>query len=388
MTSFGRIDPTRKQNAPSLFQRVAQGVERNSEHVAAVGLERMRDTIAVASSAVQVGYSEVVDRIKAKLEGSPQGPFPSMQDLQRKFPNAGLPDRMMGTTIDDALLKQPGSDPDALMARILAMGMNTVRLGAYWDSIEPNGPGDAHFEQLDALLAAARRHGLKVVLSVGAKGPNWPEYHVPSWAKPEGGRDVSQDPRFRSETEAFVRKVASHVASDPAIAMWQVENEPFDPAGPHQAHLDQRMVATEAAILRAADGHRRPVMINCWSAGDRRPMIDAAFQVADLVGLDVYPHAPAPGAFDRTTGIPAYALAQAKKTGKPVMIAELQADNWGSYHATAEDVTALTHHLEQLGYENVLFWRLDQNVADERHGDAQLTDAESALTHEALKPSP
>ncbi|HEY9856809.1 MAG TPA: beta-galactosidase [Stenomitos sp.] len=389
MGSFDNIQRKQTTHPPSLVQRVADQanqVKRQVENLAAeAGIHSFKDTVSLASSAVHIGYAEVVDRVKAKLEGPPQGPFPSMLDLQRKFPQAGLPDRMMGTTLDDALMNDPHADPDALMAKIAAMGMNTVRLGAYWDQIEPKGPGDADFAKLDAYLAAAQRHGIKVVLSVGAKGPNWPEYHVPSWAKPKGESVPSQDARFRGQSEDFVRKVAEHVADNPAVVMWQVENEPFDPAGPDKMRLDQGMVAEEAAILRQADGHRRPVMINCWSDADRRPMIDQAFQLADLVGLDVYKRTPAPGEYPRTVGTPSYALELAKKTGKPAMIAELQADDWGSYRTNSQDVSDLTHHLEQLGYENFLFWRLDMNVTRERQGDNSLTETEAQLTHEALQ---
>jgi hypothetical protein len=345
--------------------------------------QRIADSLELAHQHVELGLSDLVDRVRSTKP--PQGPFPSMASLQAKFPEAGLPDRMVGTTIDNQLLNQPGTDPDQLMAKVAAMGFNTVRLGAYWDEMQAKGPGETDFSKLQALLDAAERHHVRVVLTVGAKGPNWPEFHVPKWAEPPAGRHPSNDATFRGRSEAFVRAVAEHFKDHPAIAMWQVENEPFDPSGPKQRDLSTSMVSDEIQILRQADGHRRPVMINCWSDGDRKGQIDHAFALADLVGLDVYRNTGGAGPLGseaRTTAIPAYALELAKKTGKPAVIAELQADDWGRYRANGQDVTDLTHHLERMGYENVLFWRLDQNVADEKKGDDGLTRTETRLAEE------
>lgn len=350
----------------------------------------LEQTAQMAGMAATMYGTGAIDWLQFGLGGPPKGPFPGMADLRKKFPQAGLPDRMVGTTIDATALHEPGATPDSLMTKAASLGFNTVRVGAYWDQIEPDGPGKNDFSQLDALLAAAKRHGLHVILTVGAKGPGWPEFHVPAWAKPDGQPDAAQDAKFRARSAAFVKAVARHEAHNPAICMWQVENEPFDDAGPTQQHLDAGMVADEAKILREADGHRRPLLVNVWSQGGR-DRLDEAFRIADAVGLDVYNYCPVtvagrevnpPGEWDRTTGMPSYALSLAKQSGKPAMITELQADNWGDYQANPHDVVALTHHLENLGYQNVLFWRLRQNVENDAKGNPGLDQAETQLARE------
>lgn len=351
--------------------------------------ERLRRMGTMATWGVEGALTEARDWVDYKLHGPTKGPFPSMKDLQKKFPDAGLPDRIMGTTIDKDALKQPGATPDSVMAKAAAMGMNTVRLGVYWNEVQPNGPTDANFKQLDALLAAAQRHGIKVILSVGTKAPSYPEFYAPEWAGKgsEYGGDASQDPAFQARQLAFVKLSAQHLAGNPAVCMWQVENEPFTPAGPQMQHLDEQTVAAEAATLRQADGGRRPVMVNLWTLGTRSSALEPAFRVGDVVGLDVYNAVPAqPGRWDRVVGQPNEALKLAQKTGKPVMIAELQADDWGVYKTNATDITSLTRRMQTAGIQDILFWRLSMNMAREAQGDPSLTQAETRLTQEAIAP--
>ena len=106
----------------------------------------------------------------------PTGPFPSMASLQSKFPKAGLPHRMMGTTIDYNLMYPPDDGkphptPDELMAKVAGLGMNTVRLGAYMDYMEKTPNGKPDFTRLDEFLSAAQKYHVHVVLTVGAKAP-------------------------------------------------------------------------------------------------------------------------------------------------------------------------------------------------------------------------
>lgn len=328
----------------------------------------------------------LVDRVELATGHAPKGPFPSMKDLAAKFPQAGLPQRMIGTTIDDAAMNQPGMTPDKLMDRAKSLGYNTVRLGAYWDMIQPSADGKPDFSRLDALMAAANKRGLRVVLTVGAKAPNWPEFHVPGWAMPANVKDPCSSDAFRAATLNFSKLVSARYADNPALAMWQVENEPFDPSGPKKGVMRPEEVAAEAAILRKADGGKHPLMINVWSDGDRRPQLQQAFRLADIVGLDVYKSSgTSVGAYERTTALPTEALRLAQQTGKPAMIAELQADNWGSYKANAADTIGLAKHLEKMGYQDMLFWRLSQNLNDDRAGDTRLSDAERTFAQQATR---
>src|SRR5438105_2163562 len=58
---------------------------------------------------------------------------------------------------------------------------SVVRLGAYWDSIEPRR-GEYDFSTLDWLLDNTAS-GSSVLLTVGMKAPRWPEYYLPGWLR-------------------------------------------------------------------------------------------------------------------------------------------------------------------------------------------------------------
>jgi hypothetical protein len=339
-------------------------------NVAALGVERLRDTLAHEHGI-----------------GTPTAPAPTIADLRDRFPDAGLPERMVGTTIDDSLVDRYDGNLDALMQQVADLGMNTVRVGAYWDDIQPNGAGDADFDQLDRVLDAADRAGLRVVLTVGAKAPAWPEFHVPKWAAPASG-DPEHDATFQQRSLEFVRLVAAHTAAHPALAMWQVENEPFDLAGPDRWRLDPAAVAREADALRAADGHRHPVLVNNWSESDRDDELASSFDIGDAVGIDVYPDFPNDN-FDldragRVVGTPHHALDLARATGKPALVTELQADDWDPYRVTADDVRETTDGLVDMGYRDILFWRQSELDDDAAAGDTSLAQLERTYAHDWL----
>lgn len=350
----------------------------------------------VASSAV----NQTRDLARHHVAGPPTGPFPGMADVNAKFPAARLPAHMAGTSIDHDLLMREGAEP--LMAKAAAMGMNVVRYGPQWSDVESDGPGTGSLRMIDDLLDAAERHGIRIIFTVGEKAPAWPEHHIPAWLRegePEGrvpgGLDVSRNERLRSQTMRWVTRLVEHVGDHPAVAMWQVENEPYDASGPAMSYLSKEMVRDEVALVRRLDGGRLPIMVTTWSESDRGPGLEAAFRIADVVGVDVYQAIPYDGwdldRFGRTTGLPSRALELAKRTGKPAIIAELQAEDWLPTKVTAEQVRDNTNHLERLGYEDILWWRMNGWLEQAARGDSSIVDEvtrQAAETYERWGDAP
>lgn len=330
-----------------------------------------------------VAVNTAADAVVHHVAGPPTGPFPKMADLNERFPAARLPEHLAGTTIDHGALRTHGAE--TLMARAAAMGMNTVRYGPFWNDIEREGPGSGDLQVVDELLDAAERHGIRVIFTVGEKAPAWPEHHIPVWlrdgepeARVRGGLDMSGNERFRSETMRWVERLVRHVGDHPAVAMWQVENEPYDQSGPELSYLSKEMVRDEVELVRRLDGGRLPILVTSWSEGDRGSNLDEAFEVADVVGIDVYQQFPYDplnlDRFGRTTGLPSRALELAKQTGKPAIIAELQSEDWTDAKTTAEQVRANTDHLERLGFEDILWWRINGWMDQEAAGDRTIVD--------------
>lgn len=326
------------------------------------------------------------DRFERDVLHRPVERAPGVAELRAKFPDAGLPEVMVGTTIDRWVAAR--RSPTELMQTAAAAGFNTVRLGAYWDQIQPNGPDDADFTTLDALLDAARESQLKVVLTIGAKAPVWPEFHVPAWAEPartRNGPDYAS-PTFVDNTLRFARLVAEHTRDRDEIVMWQAENEPSDDAGAEMRRLPAALIEREIDQLHEIDGRRRPVMLTNWSESDRHDEITHSFAHADAVGIDVYPAFPFDPIrgdyFGRTTGVPSQAIRDARRSGVSVLVGELQAEDWAPSRVDARGVEKLTHSLMDLGYHDVLFWGFGTAMDRRDQGDSSLLDVEAKLAAE------
>jgi hypothetical protein len=100
------------------------------------------------------------------------------------------------------------------------LGAPRLRLAAYWDELEPS-PGRFDFSALDWQLDEAERRGATVLLAVGRKLPRWPECFVPTWAR----QALPQQQRLW--VLDYVSAVVERYRDHPAVAAWQLENEPF-----------------------------------------------------------------------------------------------------------------------------------------------------------------
>jgi hypothetical protein len=103
----------------------------------------------------------------------------------------------------------------------LGLAPPLVRLGAYWDEVQP-AEGRYDWSPLDALVDRAGVRGVPVVLTVGMKAPRYPEYFLRPWL--EGrlglapGATVSDVEELRTRTLAFVERVVHRYRDRPAVA--------------------------------------------------------------------------------------------------------------------------------------------------------------------------
>lgn len=114
---------------------------------------------------------------------------------------------------------------DREFARMAALGLDSVRIDLIWSAIEPSeGEYDERrLEQLDEILAAARRHGLRLqpVLFVG--GEVGDAYWDVPW---RDGRDPHADPALRELQARQAAMLARRWGGDEAILAWDLNDEP------------------------------------------------------------------------------------------------------------------------------------------------------------------
>ena len=290
----------------------------------------------------------------------------------------------------------------------LSLSPQVIRLGAYWDEIEPRR-GHYDFSTMDWMLDDATARGLQVILTVGMKAPRWPEYYLPSWLQRRvraQEKQISDDQTLRAHTLRFMEQVVRRYADRETIAFWQIENEPLDPSGPHDWQIGPDFLREEVTLVRRLDRHRRPIIVSMFVGTDpftflpprRKELQDRAqtiLEMADVLGLDVYPSRGLRiGGHDLYFDWSPWPWEQlvidlqqrARQAGKEAWIMEAQAEPWEparvvhtdpqpSRSARSSTALQIFERLRTAGFRTILFWGVEHwYLRRHRHQDMSWWD--------------
>jgi hypothetical protein len=327
----------------------------------------------------------------------------------------------VGTSFSPKRAAYLGLDYRSAFTRLEAMHFRVIRLSAYWDQVEAEG-----FEQLDWLMNEAKRSHQPIVLTLGMKALGWPEFYIPPSTIPAGGistgQDVASDATLRDATLAFVSETALRYRDNPSLIAWQIENEPFNRAGPDRLWINASLVREEMSSVRQLDTHHRPLIVNAFShfnlvfdqvsarqGFDLRQWLgfeaDSAehdslsvLKRGDVLGLDVYTaigyqflgqehmsraDANWPDRMARLHDL-------AKQQGKQAWITEAQAEPWESAGNSYADpkstspqaIRSIFANLKDSGYTTVLFWGSEYWLWRADQGDHRWIDTIKSILHQ------
>jgi hypothetical protein len=311
-----------------------------------------------------------------------------------------------------------GLDPHRAFSRLLALHFRVIRLSTYWDEVSQNGYGE-----LDWMMNEAKRAHQPIVLTVGMKALGWPEFFIPASAMPASGlrqgQDVASDSSLRDAALAFVDDTVLRYRDNPELVAWQIENEPFNRAGPQRWWIDAEFLRDEMTSVRQLDSHRRPLIVNAFShfnllfdqasarqGFDLRQWLGfdadsaerdglAALKRGDVLGLDVYTaigyqflgqkhmsqaDSDWPDRLARVRDL-------ARQQGKQAWITEAQAEPWESTPATAANpkstsptaIRSIFANLKDAGFTTVLFWGSEYWLWRQDHGDPRWVETIKAI---------
>jgi hypothetical protein len=306
-----------------------------------------------------------------------------------------------------------GLDYQSAFTRLEAMHFRVIRLSAYWNQIDQQG-----YAQLDWLMSEAKRAGQPVALTVGMKALGWPEFFIPASAMPAGGlsqgQDVASDSSLRDATLSFVEDTVLRYRDNPALVAWQIENEPFNRAGPQRLWIDAEFLRNEITTVRQLDMHHRPMIVNAFShfnlvfdQASARQGFDLrqwlGFQAdsaekdglsvlnqGDVLGLDVYTAigyrflgqdhmSNADGDWpDRLAAV----RDLIRKQGKQAWITEAQAEPWESADnsyanpksTSPQAIRSIFANLKDSGFSTILFWGSEYWLWRQDQGDPRWID--------------
>lgn len=305
--------------------------------------------------------------------------------------------------------------------RLLELDLDPVRLSAFWDEVDEGG-----YRDLDWLLSEAAARRRTVVVTVGMKSQGWPEFYIPARLQPVArpNSDVAKaSPALLEATLEFVGSTVERYRRLPAIAAWQIENEPLNPSGPRRWWIGPDAVRREIAAVREADPSR-PLVLSVFahfnrcldvvsSRHGRRLLWQRASPEAealrllmpgDILGLDVYRrigyrlfgfHLVTRAARDwsRTAG---RWRARAEAAGLRCWIMEAQAEPWepglppGAFPSyRPDDLRLIVGRLRDEGFDTVLLWGAEHWLASDAAGDTQwLAAVRSLLEMDGQRPTP
>ena len=165
-----------------------------------------------------------------------------MSNLTRVFTVEGKSFFSLGGQARNSSGYNDGESETAFRAVKLLHG-NTLEIPVYWEQIEPK-EGAFDFGSVDALLASARRYGVKVVLLWFGTWKNGNMEYAPAWVKTDAerfkrvlsptGKDVwvlssHCQATFEADKTAFsalCRHLKANDSAERAVIALQIENEP------------------------------------------------------------------------------------------------------------------------------------------------------------------
>ncbi|MCL4561604.1 MAG: beta-galactosidase [Chloroflexi bacterium] len=314
-----------------------------------------------------------------------------------------------------------GLEATAALKALLAYPFQVVRLGAYWNRIEPE-PGVFDTSELDRQLDAAEGAGKQIILCVGPlKTFGYPEFFVPSHhlAHPLPEHTLiepSAYPALLEASEAFLTRLVERYKSRRGMIAWQLEHEAVDPLGlEHSWRLHVGFVSHEMDALRKADP-TRPIIMNgflptslpvrftqWWRTRDQGDSLAVARRLADMVGIDDYPRSALLAFGNKTLYLDGSRgswqersrvqwLEWARSSGKRLLVAEGQAEPWEAvttppnpanrvmYSCTPEDVIGNYNAWMEASGEHgslfaYLFWGAEYWLLRKQGGDSSYLQA-------------
>jgi Beta-galactosidase len=270
-------------------------------------------------------------------------------------------------------------------AEICQLGLDRIRLCAYWNELQPD-QDRWDFSTLDWLLDRCHQHKIEVVLAIGMKVPRWPEFHFPHWVSDRydtGAGDQPLDqrsPAVADLTLHFVNTVIDRLRFAPAIRYWQVENEPFtklEIAGGR--FLSPEFVWQEVEMVRSRLWQSQKILLTNAihlpqpKLEEDEPAFKSSAIAADAVGFNVYTKVPNGNSDTYLEPLEPFwqRLEQWQRILKTYQvepwIAEAQAEPWEPQKLVAIDraeypsatprrMRSLVTQLTAIGYDTILLW--------------------------------
>lgn len=287
---------------------------------------------------------------------------------------------LWGTTFSHKKATALKLDPFPAFKEILNLNFDYVRLGCYWDEIEPE-PGGYNLSIIQRYLDYCEQSQQKVILTVGRKAPHWPEFYLPYWAQHLNNTQV------RNAVYELTANIVQTCKNYSCISHWQIENEPLDPSGPQQLIIPLEELKHQIEIVRKLD-MKRKIVVTVWgNEVIKRNLVPQIVPLCDIVGLDLYYRQFMTKILTKSVYAGPRQSEQAlflkkKQWNKPLWITELQAEPWEADNKTYHSVNPksinailLENNIAKaklIHPETILLWGSEYWLWKKIHGDPEM----------------
>jgi len=333
-----------------------------------------------AGAAGLFGLSYLLPKTPYQLEGTP---------VQRP--------EVLGTSFSQVQcrhLKMSEVEMRNTYLKVLDMGFDIVRIGAYMDEIDERG-----FEFLDWQIEEAEKRKVNLIVNVGIKVQRYPEYHptrsirerLKFWEKPN--QVIGSDPQTFEEVVENTRKVVQRYKNRKIIKYWQGENEALDKLEFANGHvIAEDLLDAENDVIREEKNPDQKLIL---SSAINLPDSENNFlrilkRRPDGAGFNVYYRIPKnQGGYYELSAVEFEDLqAKAeiiKQTGAEPIIYESQAEPWENgapVHIDQQDYPSsnpelaikLASKLSSIGYKTVLLWGCEYWIYHANRGNTKWVD--------------
>ncbi len=222
---------------------------------------------------------------------------------------------------------------DRAFEQMAAAGMNTVRIDLLWSAIEPE-PGrydEEHLRRLDAVLDAAKRHGLWLHPTFFIGGEVGDAFWDIPW---RDDRQPHRDPELLRLQAEHASMLALRWRGDPAIIAWDLTDEP--PFWLFRDTTDDDARAWTRTLVDALRADDPEHLVTIGTSGQevgwgpfRADVVAEQLDFACVHPYPIYQYEVYPDSLlsPRMTHAAAFETALASGAGKPVMVHEYGASS-------------------------------------------------------------
>jgi hypothetical protein len=199
--------------------------------------------------------------------------------------------------------------------------IRTFRIPTYWNIVQPSRD-QYDWSSIDYQMDEIARRNGRVLLVVGLKQPRWPECWMPEWVKK---LTPSEEHAARL---IYIQAAMERYKNHPALAEWQVENEPSFVYG-ECPMPDSAFFAEEVKLAKRLDPNHP---ITTTDSGELSTWLSVG-PLVDRLGVSVYRVVRLPwGAKWSYDWIPTYWYARRALLVRPfvkdIFVSEFQMETW------------------------------------------------------------